>query len=718
MFGLLDLSSCNLPKNNRNFSACNVCNSLAAEFGRASRILLTNDSIYLSLLIAAQSEQLTYPDQPRPEACRPWSRDGSCLPEFKYPAAVSVLTAAVRLIDNLYDDPSAASKIPYALWNKRIRETERDLRQLGLGIPSIENLVQEQHRRESEPGRELGFYSGLTEEMYSKIFSQTAILAGAPDNAGYLAEVGKHLGRIAYLLDGYSDFQKDRNEGSFNVLNQLPTSGDGKERFNDARQAVAAQVSHSLQCIQQNILKVKFHRFQTPLQYTVTTGLRNKTHRILTSVVSPFSKPNLYSIAPLIGTMALVGLRSLITPLQTGDSSDCCDCNSLIPSPQACIEAAFRQAVSNVTSHIQQGVEAAAVGGAAAVSISAIASHLSSSAQQPTTDTTSQDTSSSSPDAQEPTGPPEEPYTPAEQPPETPPETPQPPTQPTFGDSTLHPDEVTQAIQWGVQHNRSLEDIQHDLNELDKSRGGSGNVDLSNLPNDQRPVQVTTPTGETTMTQKDAAEYNAQRLILGDVNQRANQIYNQLQSLQGDSAFWKKQELDVGKRTVAGGYRLHEANQDYQDTVNQIDQKYAKPDLKNYRDSLDWQRALEDWRKTPEGQGTGISEQHAAELRQAQSDHFNRLEQLTGRKDVSNQPAPEPDWKERVVQYGDNQPTYASKPTSGESWWHKPSVKLDSIEQQQQKLIDELKRLEEVKRTAINKMKSMGQAAQDGADGA
>jgi hypothetical protein len=719
MFGLLDLSSCDLARDRRSFYACNVCNALASKFGRRSRVMLTNDSVYLSLLIAAQRDQMSYENPTPPERCRPWSRDAFCTPEFKYPAAVSVLAAGISLIDNVHDIPSAQSKVHYAFWRSRIREAEQELRELGLSLPPIETLVREQHKRETVTNRELTYYSAATEETYSKIFSQTATLAGAPPNANYLAEVGRHVGRIAYLLDAYADFQKDRSKGSFNVFDQLPPTAPKSRLLASPRQLFTAHAAHSLQCIEENILKVRLHRFETTIRYIVTDGLRVKMRRIIEGTGNPMSTSALYSLTPLIATLTLVGLRSLITPLQGGDNSDCCDCSSLIPSPEECIWAAFHQEALSVAGSVQQGVGAAVVGGGAAVAVSAIASHLSASSQQPSTEESPSDTSSSSTTAQEPIGPPEQLSAPPEQPPETLEETPQVPTiRNPFGTSTLTDDEVRQTIQWGVQHDRSPEDIQDDLNELDKARGGSGNVDLSNLPDDQRPARVTTRSGEITMTQKDAVEYNAQRLVLDDVNQRANQIHNQLQNLQGDSAFWRQQELNVGRRTVAGGYKLHEANQAYQDAVNQINQKYQKPDLKDYRDSLDWQRAVEDWRKTPEGQGTGLSEEHARELAQAQSAHVNKLEELTGRKDIFNQPVPEPAPAERFLQYGDSQPTYASKPTSGESWWHKPAVKLDAIEQQQQKLIDELKRLEEVKRTAVNKMKSIEQhGAQDSADG-
>ncbi len=140
MFGLLDLNSCGLERDKRSFYSCNVCNALASKFGRASRLMLTNDSVYLSLLLAGQRSQIPCGTLTRPERCRPWSRDSFCMPEFEYPAAVSVLVAGVGLIDNLHDAPSIQSKVQLAVWRSKIREAEQALRKLGLKLPSLYEL--------------------------------------------------------------------------------------------------------------------------------------------------------------------------------------------------------------------------------------------------------------------------------------------------------------------------------------------------------------------------------------------------------------------------------------------------------------------------------------------------------------------------------------------------------------------------------------------------
>ena len=134
------------------------------------------------------------------------------------------------------------------------------------------------------------------------------------------------------------------------------------------------------------------------------------------------------------------------------------------------------------------------------------------------------------------------------QPPETPPVQP-PDGSSLYGNSTLTQDQVKQTIQWGIQHNRSPGDIQNDLNQADKARGGSGQVDLNP---DEQPVSQTTPNGEVTMTQKDATEYQTAQLTLGAVNQRASQIWDQLNSLQGEVNKLKVSEGNIGGRFIAG----------------------------------------------------------------------------------------------------------------------------------------------------------------------
>ncbi len=76
MFGLLDLGSCSLAKNKRRFYMCGVCNALACGYGRFSRLLLSGDDAFLSLLMTAQRRKILFDDSAPIGKCRFWSREG------------------------------------------------------------------------------------------------------------------------------------------------------------------------------------------------------------------------------------------------------------------------------------------------------------------------------------------------------------------------------------------------------------------------------------------------------------------------------------------------------------------------------------------------------------------------------------------------------------------------------------------------------------------
>ena len=316
LFGLLDLKSCTLPRAQKSYYSCNVCNALASNFGRASRVMLTNDSVYLSLLIGSQRMDIPYSYGKLTRSCQPWSKSAIRLPDFEYPAAVSIVIRGVKLLDDRHDEGSFRSRALTALQWSGIKKAEYKLREFGLHIPPVETLVEEQHRREAVAGRELDYYSEITEQLHSEIFSQTAILAGAPTNFNNLADVGSHLGRIAYLLDSYIDFQNDRGKGSFNPCNQLLVGYGNRSR----RQLFMRYVNQSLRAIRESVAKVELYRFEETVRYVVTDGLQAKVKNFL-SGTKCMARPVMYSVAPVV---LLAILRNVLTSSSSGD--DCCDC--------------------------------------------------------------------------------------------------------------------------------------------------------------------------------------------------------------------------------------------------------------------------------------------------------------------------------------------------------------------------------------------------------
>jgi len=374
MFGLLDPNSCGLARERRSFYSCNVCNALASKFGRTSRVMLSNDSVYLSLLIAAQRDQIPYEDFTHHYRCRPWSRQSLCLTDFEYPAAVSMLISGVRLLDDTHDVASLQSRVLFALNRSKIKAAEEKLGELGLDLPSVSDLLSEQHRREATIGRELGYYSRTTEEIYSKIFSHTSTLAGAQSNSNLLAEVGQHVGRIAYLLDNYVDFQNDKSRGAFNLFNNLSSIDPQNRAAGSARQFLEEHVNEGLRGIQERILEVRLHRLQPTIRYIVTDGLRLKVSRAIAGAGSLLPRATFYSAAPAIAAVML----------KASSSDDCCDCNALCNDIcQREMNQIMNQLLEAAVRRFGEGAVAAGIAIAASTLLSALTSHLGATTPPP-----------------------------------------------------------------------------------------------------------------------------------------------------------------------------------------------------------------------------------------------------------------------------------------------------------------------------------------------
>jgi len=214
--------------------------------------------------------------------------------------------------------------------------------------------------------------------MYSKIFSQTAILAGTPANFACLADVGRHLGRVAYLLDNYIDFQNDHGRGSFNLCDQLSLRDSGRSK----RQVFAQYLDQSLNAIRRSVGEVKLYRFEETVRYIVTDGLQAKVQSIL-SDARFVARPVIYSLAPVL----LMGiLRNVLTSSSSEDyccdCSDDCDCDG--GTGTSYTTTTTQQIIApQIIDRLSEGATGGLVGGGGGVLVNEIASRMRGSTTPP-----------------------------------------------------------------------------------------------------------------------------------------------------------------------------------------------------------------------------------------------------------------------------------------------------------------------------------------------
>ena len=385
MFGLLDFKSCLLRKNTKQFYACNVCNSLSSNYGRSSRMMMNNDAIYLSLLIASQRKHLPYTIHC--SKCKPLSKKSLEYIDFEYPASVSMLMSGVGFADDLHDESSIKSKVFYSAYKNKIRRAVKNLNDVGLDFPQVDYLVAKQHEIEKIKYEDVEQYSTITEKIYSDIFSQTACLAGEPQNKIYLSKVGEQIGRISYLLDSYIDLKEDFDKGSFNINNfYIKNSNEvNSKEIAEIKKSIEQHINNCIGIIKENINKVKFHRFEKTVIFMITEGLKKRVHDIIFNDKKMLSRPMVYAaFAPF----------AFFSVMQSGSIDDCCNCQ-ICEFESMCISSEQLVLIHTITS---------AVTGAAGATIgfigSALIGNLLSGGKPPSNEIKSNLTDKSPQDAQ------------------------------------------------------------------------------------------------------------------------------------------------------------------------------------------------------------------------------------------------------------------------------------------------------------------------------
>jgi hypothetical protein len=107
--------------------------------------------------------------------------------------------------------------------------------------------------------------------------------------------------------------------------------------------------------------------------------------------------------------------------------------------------------------------------------------------------------------------------------------------------------EIADLIQWGIERNRSPEDIMQDLEGLNRARGGTGPIELT-----EPLVQVDTPAGAVTLTASEAAQYDSAVAEAERLMKERTALSGEIANLDRDAAWWGGLERFPGERLVTG----------------------------------------------------------------------------------------------------------------------------------------------------------------------
>ena len=216
MFGHLDLDFAQ----DREFDLfqCSLCHALGKRYGVRGRFL-TNTDLALCLLIGMKAVSAEVKVNER--LCPAFSRKKTLdpyLPVLKYVAAVTVLLMSEKTKDDLHDEGSRLPQFTSNWLSKMRAKAEADLRNLNFSPDTVANAFRYQRLLEQRQDTDLDSLSEPTARVTSAIYSHIATIQGVPKYERALAQIGRSLGRIIYLLDSIADYRRDVIKGIFNPL--------------------------------------------------------------------------------------------------------------------------------------------------------------------------------------------------------------------------------------------------------------------------------------------------------------------------------------------------------------------------------------------------------------------------------------------------------------------------------------------------------------------
>jgi len=252
MFGIIKGCGCNLSrveKQNWIAHVCGLCLTLGKHHGQISRLTTNCDAALLSVLCEAQSPE---PVQKVSNICplRRFRRTEVVAvsnPGIQYAASMSVLMAATKIADHIKDGDTWFRYVPgffAGFPRKWMQAARRTAGALGFRSEFIETQTQRQLELEQQASGDFCFYSQATEKAVGTAFCHTAVIAGYPQNADVLYQMGQMFGRIMYLLDSYRDYVVDVAGNKFNALARCFGKHELRQRTKPLFRQAHAKLKH------------------------------------------------------------------------------------------------------------------------------------------------------------------------------------------------------------------------------------------------------------------------------------------------------------------------------------------------------------------------------------------------------------------------------------------------------------------------------------------
>lgn len=212
---------------------CGLCRALGRIHGNCSRLTLSYDLTFLSLLLSGLYEPEETSGSARcalhPTQIHPWIST-----EFdRYAADMSVLLACSRCEDDWNDDHKYTSLLLKQMLSRQQAEVSEAYPRQAV---AISHSLQQLAKCEESGCSDLDETSGCFGLMLSAVFDVRSDEWSVP-----LREMGFSLGKFIYLMDAYDDLAQDVKKNRYNPLRELSAAPEYEARIHEILTMLIAQ---------------------------------------------------------------------------------------------------------------------------------------------------------------------------------------------------------------------------------------------------------------------------------------------------------------------------------------------------------------------------------------------------------------------------------------------------------------------------------------------
>jgi len=254
---------------------CGLCKALGKTCSQSSRLGLSYDMTFLAVLLSSISDRAceigTAPCLMHPFTKRTYVKND---PAIDYAANASALLYYSKMKDDWKDDKSLKALFGLLIYRKSYKKASKRYPRLSESIKQhLKKLSSLEAQNVTDIDRTADCFAKITEELFSPDFTG--------ENKRPAAWLGYNIGRWIYVMDAFSDLDKDIKKKNYNPF--LPNT-DIKD-YDKYKQNLADRLSVSLTFTLENAVSgfnlLKLYKNEEILKNILYLSLKSKQDKIL-----------------------------------------------------------------------------------------------------------------------------------------------------------------------------------------------------------------------------------------------------------------------------------------------------------------------------------------------------------------------------------------------------------------------------------------------------